>query len=103
MSEKLAYWGSVVFSAIALILIVANISLSNGNRALQQEVSTRAAAINAGQTYARLAQNLVQALGESAVKNDDAKLRTLLSDNGINIKEPVAKAAPAPEQHEKKK
>jgi predicted Zn-dependent protease len=93
MDEKLTYWGSVIFSALALVLIVVNISLSNANRALQADVSQRQATINGGQALSQLNQSLVQALAEASVKDNNTQLRDLLSTQGITLKNAAAKSS----------
>ncbi|MDR3423699.1 MAG: hypothetical protein P4M13_01285 [Alphaproteobacteria bacterium] len=102
MSEKVPYWASVLFSAVALVLLVVNISISNANRAQQTEVAARQNAISGGQALGQLNQSLVQAMAEAAVKNNDLQLRDLLSSQGIKLKsEPVAEKSA--EKSEKKK
>jgi hypothetical protein len=108
MDSKLTYWGSVVFSTLALILIVANISLSNSNRALQVDVSQRQSEVAGGQTLSQLNQSLVQALAEAAYKNNNVQLRDLLATQNITLKSdpsaPTATAAkPAPAADKTKK
>ena len=97
MDEKLTYWGSVIFSALSLVLIVVNISLSNANRTLQADVTQRQSTITGGQQLSQLNQNLVQALAEAAYKDNDNQIRDLLTTQGITLKnKPVAgESAPA--------
>ena len=85
MSEKLPYWGSVALSSLALVLLVADISLANANRALQIDVSQRQSAVANGQTLNQLNQGLVQALAEASIKNNNTQLRELLSSQGITL------------------
>jgi len=104
MDEKIAYWGSVIFSALALVLIITDISLSNANRTLQQDVSQRQSLVASGQQLGQLNQNLVQALAEAAYKNNNLELRDLLATQGITLKnsEAAPAAAPATKPTEKK-
>ncbi len=95
MDEKLPYWGSVLLSAVAVILVLVNITFSNSNRTLQQEVSQRQASLTSGQQLAQLNQSLIQALAEAASKNN-TQIRDLLSSQGITLKSDAAAAAPAP-------
>ena len=96
MDEKLAYWGSVLLSALALVLIVSNISLSNANRTAQQDVSQRQAALTEGQQSGQFNQNLVQILAEAAYKNNNLQLRDLLATQGITLKNEPGSAPSAP-------
>jgi hypothetical protein len=86
MDDKAAYWISVALSAIALILLVVNVSLFNGNTRLQAEVAQRQAAINNGLGLSQLNQGLVQALADAAVKDNDKSIREMLAAQGITIK-----------------
>jgi hypothetical protein len=86
MDEKVTYWASVAFGALALVLLVLNVSFVNGNRALQEEVSQRQATINRSPTLGQIDQGIVQALANAAIKDDDAKARDLLAAQGITIK-----------------
>jgi len=88
MTDKIMYWASVLFSALALLLLVANSALINGNRNLQDEIGRRQASINMAQNLTPLNQNLAQALAESAVKNNDKQISDLLASQGITIKKP---------------
>ena len=90
MDEKLTYWGSVILSALSLVLIVVNISLSNANRTLQADVAQRQQAVTSGQTLSQLNQGLVQAMAEAAYKNNNTQLRDLLATQGITLKTDAA-------------
>ena len=94
MDDKIAYWASVIFSALALLLLVLNVGLVNGNRNLQAEVNQRQLAINNGVKFGQLNQSLVQALADASIKENDKDIRDLLSAQGITIK-PKTDAADA--------
>lgn len=85
MSEKLAYWASVICSISALVLLVLNAALINGDRHLQQSIAVRQDTINQGIALSRANQRLTQALAEAAVKNNDTAMRDLLVSQGITI------------------
>jgi hypothetical protein len=93
MSDKALYWGSVTFGALALLLLVANVCLINGNHNMQIELNQRQAAINNSGNMSQLNQALVQALAQAAVDNDDKDIRDLLAAQGISIKPKADKAA----------
>lgn len=96
MNEKLAYGASVLLSAVALVLLVANVILANANRTIQLQVSQRQNVVGTGQTLSQVNQGLVQAMAEAALKNNDAQMRDLLASQGITVKsEPAPAAAPA--------
>lgn len=86
MDEKTTYWASIVLSALALVLLVINISVIDGNRRMQTEISQRQTAINSSMAYGKLDQGLVQALADISIKNSDTDARELLAAQGITLK-----------------
>ncbi|HEU0117145.1 MAG TPA: hypothetical protein VFR09_00805 [Alphaproteobacteria bacterium] len=93
MDDKAAYWVSVVLSALALLLLVTNVSLFNSNTRMQVQISQRQAAINNGIGLSQLNQGLVQALADASVKDDDKSIRDLLAAQGITVKPKTDAAA----------
>ncbi len=106
MNEKMFYWGSLLVSAVALVLLVINISVISGNRAIQAEVNQRQAMINEGSRYAQLNQVLLQAIAEGAVKNQNANLKGLLASQGFTLREtpekPTSSSKEAPKSSDKR-
>ena len=101
MNEKLLYNGTLACCAMALILLIADISLATTNRKAQVDVGQRQSAIADGQSLSQLNQGLVRTLAEAALKNNNLELRDLLTSQGITLKsEPVP--APAEKPAEKK-
>ena len=103
MDEKITFWASAVFGALALVTLVLNVSFVNGNRTLQDEVNQRQALINRGATYSQVNQSLVQALAGAAVKDGDTQARDLLAAQGITVKNQADAAAAEPKMAEKHK
>jgi hypothetical protein len=96
MNEKIPYWGSVGLSAVAMVLLVVNVSLLTTNRSTQADVGNRQNTIASGQTMNQVNQALVQAMAQAAIKDNDTKMRDLLTAQGITLKtEPTAAAKPA--------
>jgi len=93
MNDKVWYWGSVAFGALALLLLVINVCLINGNRGMQNELGQRQAAISNSVNLSQLNQALVQALAQAAVTEDDEEIRNLLSSQGITVKAKAEKAS----------
>jgi hypothetical protein len=85
MDEKTTYWASVILGALALVLLVINISVMNGNRRMQEDIGQRQSAINSGATLNQVNKGLVQALADISVKNSDTEARDLLAAQGITI------------------
>ena len=93
MNEKLPYWGSVVFSAVALVILVINVSLATINHAAQIDINQRQNTVMSGQSLDQLNKALVQMMAQAAVKENDTKMRDLLSSQGITLKSEPASAA----------
>lgn len=89
MDEKTTYWASVILGALALMLLVVNICMINGNHRLQDEINQRQGAINSGVTLSQINKGLVQALADIAVKSNDSDARGLLAKQGITITAPA--------------
>ena len=90
-----------VLAAISLLLAVANMILFSLNRAAQGEVAQRAQFIQQTAQLEPLYREMVKALGELAVRNNDSQLRDMLAKQGITVNLPPPPspppAAPAPE------
>ena len=96
MRDRVLFWSTAVFCTLTLLLFVANVSIINGNRGIQQNISERAAFINNAQTMSNLNQSLAQTLADISAREKDTAIRELLSSQGIMISETPA-AAPAAE------
>jgi heme exporter protein D len=83
----------VVLAAVPLVVTIVDFVLAQGNQALQAEVSRRQHRIAEGAQLARIDQVLIRQIAVAALKNRDAKLRDLLSRNGITIR--VTPASPS--------
>jgi hypothetical protein len=105
MSDKVLYNGCMIFSLLALLLLVTNVCLVNSNRGLETQLSQRQNAINGSGPQSQLNTALVQALAQASVNDDDKDARDLLAAQGITIKAKgatgAAGAATAPAKKEK--
>src|SRR5262245_18971610 len=90
-----------VFAAISLLLAIANMILFSQNRAAQAEVAQRAQFIQQAAQVEPLYREMVKALGELAVRNNDTQLRDMLAKQGIAVNMP-APPSPAPTPEPKK-
>jgi hypothetical protein len=86
-------------AAIGLLLAIANMVLFSQNRFAQVEVTQRAQYIQQTVQLEPFYREMVKALGELAVRNNDTELRDMLAKQGIvvNMPAPPAPAPPAPE------
>jgi len=87
-------------AAIALLLAIANMVLFSQNRTTQAEVTQRAQYIQQAAQLEPLYREMVKALGELTVRNNDTQLRDMLAKQGITVNmppPPAPAASPAPE------
>lgn len=84
--------------ALALVLAGANAVLFTGNRATQNDVNSRAQFVQQSVALEGLYRDIVKALAELAVKNNDAQLLQMLAAQGINVSvnAPAPSTAPSP-------
>jgi len=91
-----------VLAAIGLLLALANMILFSQNRAVQTEVAQRAQFIQQTAQLEPLYRELVKALGELTVRNNDTELRDMLAKQGITVNLPAPPPPPAPAPEPKK-
>ena len=100
MLKKSEFLILTVLAAICVLLAMANMILFSQNRIAQAEVTQRGQYIQQSAQLEPLYREMVKALGEMTVRNNDAQLRDLLAKQGItvNLAPPAAPAVPpAPE------
>jgi len=88
-------WQYTVLNAIgalALLLVLFNAVLFTKNRDLQQQVNARQQYLQQTTTLEGLYRDIVKALAELAVSNNDTQLLEMLASQGLN----VSVNAPAP-------
>ena len=83
-----------VLAAIgSLVLVLLNILIGLGNQSVQAEVTERQQEIAQTIQLEALNRQLVTVLASMAVKTNDAQLKKLLADSGVNVGN-EAEAAP---------
>ena len=100
MLKKTEFWIVTALAAIGLLLAIVNMTLFSQNRAAQAEVTARAQYIQQAAQFEPLYREMVKALSELSVRNNDAQLREMLAKQGIMVSAtppPAPPAAPAPE------
>jgi hypothetical protein len=81
------------WSVLVLILVLVNILIGLGNQSVQAEVTERQQEIAQTIQLEALNRQLVTVLASMAVKTNDAQLKKLLADSGVNVGD-SAEAAP---------
>jgi len=100
MLKKNEFWILTALAAIGVLLAIANMILFSQNRTAQAEATGRAQYIQQAAQLEPLYRELVKALSELSVRNNDAELRDMLAKQGITVTPAPAapaSAAPAPE------
>jgi len=98
MLKRWEYWVLTLPALAAAVLVVVNMSLFTGNRSAQAEISSRAQYIQQSAQLEPLYREMVKALADLAVRNNDGQLRELLTKQGITVSaNPPAAAAPPAE------
>ena len=88
--QQLLLGGSLIF----LLLVLVNIGFLIANRSLQEEVSSRNQYIQQSLQMEKIYQPLVRALSELAASRNDAQIKTLLNEQGINFSVTPQQSAP---------
>lgn len=83
-----------VWSGLIVLLVVLNILIAMGNQSIQAEVSERQQEIAQTIQLEALNRQLITVLANMALKTNDAQLKKLLAETGINLDAAPA-AAPA--------
>jgi predicted Holliday junction resolvase-like endonuclease len=74
-----------VLSALILLLVIVNIVLTLGNQSIQAEVGERQQVIAQTLQLENLNRQLIGVLANLAIKTNDAQLKTLLAESGIDL------------------
>jgi predicted Holliday junction resolvase-like endonuclease len=77
------------WSVVVLILVLVNIVIGLGNQSIQAEVTERQQEIAQTIQLEALNRQLVTVLASMAVKTNDAQLKKLLADSGVNVGDSV--------------
>ena len=77
------------WSVLVLILVLVNILIGLGNQSVQAEVTERQQEIAQTIQLEALNRQLVTVLASMAVKTNDAQLKKLLADSGVNVGDSV--------------
>ena len=74
-----------IWSVLVLVLVLVNILIGLGNQSVQAEVTERQQEIAQTIQLEALNRQLVTVLASMAVKTNDAQLKKLLADSGVNV------------------
>ena len=80
---------TTAWSVLVLILVLVNLVIGLGNQSIQAEVTERQQEIAQTIQLEALNRQLVTVLASMAVKTNDAQLKKLLADSGVNVGDSV--------------
>jgi len=103
MLTKGAFWTLVVLGLASLVLAGLNMTLFSQNRLAQADMQARAQYIQQSIQLEPLYREMVKALAEMSMRNNDAQLRDLLAKRGITLSAPPGAPAAQPPMPEPKK
>ena len=96
--ESWQIWTITAVAALTVVLVVVNIVLVTSNRNVQAEVTARQQYVNQTLQLSNLNQQLVTAIANLAIRNNDEQLRNLLAEQGITVNPTPTPQAPAKAQ-----
>jgi len=104
MLNSKQFWTLNVLGLAALVLVIANMVAFSHNRDAQVDVNTRGAYIQQAAQLQPLYQQIIKALADLSVRNNDPQLREVLAKQGISVSTtpPPAAQPPAPAAQPKK-
>lgn len=95
MLKPWEFWSVTTLALLAAILVVTNMVIFSQNRQTQADVSQRAQYIQQSAQLETLYREIVKALADLSVRNDDGQLREMLAQQGITVSSSPAPSAPA--------
>ena len=95
MLKKKEYWILTALATIGLVLALTNMAIFGQNRQAQAEVNARGQYIQQSAQIEPLYREMVKALADLTVRNNDIQLRELLAKQGITVSANPAPAAGA--------
>jgi len=96
MLRKTEFWTLTLLAAVGLLLALGNMIMFTQNRQAQADVQGRAQYIQQSTQLETLYREMVKALADLSVRNNDGQLRDLLTKQGITVNPTTPPAAPAP-------
>lgn len=97
LKQKVEFWILTVLATSALIVVLVNMLLFSQNRSAQAEVNSRGQFIQQSIQLEALYREIVKALVDLSVRNNDIQLRDILVKQGIVTVMPnPSPPAPAP-------
>lgn len=93
--KKIEFWTVSALATVALVLALVNIFMFSRNRDMQAEINGQAQYIQQSVQLEGLYREMIKALADLSVRNQDQDLKNLLAAQGISVtlNAPAAPAA----------
>jgi hypothetical protein len=85
MLKKWEFWFLTVTGAVTLVLVVINCMLFLANRSTQIDINNRQQFIQQSIQLEGLYREIVKALADLSIKNNDKQIKDMLSSQGITV------------------
>ena len=95
LRNAVGFWAATALASLSVLLVIVDGWLVTSNASIRADVNGRQQYINQSVQLSRLNQELVNALGGLALKNNKA-IRQLLADSGITVMGPPDATPGAP-------
>ncbi len=95
MLARWQLWVTTVVALVVAALVGYTMMLFGENRATQAELASRAAFVQQSVQLEPLYRDIVKALADLSVRNQDKAIGDLLTSQGITINAPAAPSTPA--------
>lgn len=102
MLARWQFWATTVVALLVAVLAGYDMMMFGQNRATQAELASRTQYVQQSIQLETLYREMVRALADLSVRNQDKALADLLSAQGITVSnQPAASASPAPAEAKK--
>ena len=95
MLYKSQFWILTILAVLAAVFSIANMILYHSNRSTQIEVSSRQQYIQQSIQLQVLSNEMLRAMADLALRNQDADLMNLLKSQGVSISGSPGASPPA--------
>ena len=97
MLKKWEFWFLTAVGAVTLVLVLINCALFLTNRSTQIDINNRQQFIQQSIQLEGLYREIVKALADLSIKNNDRQIKDMLTSQGITITQGAQGAAPGAE------
>lgn len=85
MLKKWEFWFLTAVGAVTLVLVIVNAALFLGNRSAQIDINNRQQFVQQSIQLEGLYREIVKALADLSIKNNDRQIKDMLTSQGISV------------------